>query len=71
VLVTDEEMAKLVGRILYAAKKSSASVADAHVIAACLPAEVAVVITTDPGDINELATVVPGVKIMPPHAITG
>lgn len=65
VLVTDQEMAKLVGRILYAAKKGSASIADAHVIAACLPAEVAVVITSDPGDITELAGVVPGVKIMP------
>jgi predicted nucleic acid-binding protein len=65
VLVTDEEMAKLVGRILYAAKKDSASIADAHVIAACLPAEVAVVMTSDPDEINELASVVPGVKIMP------
>ena len=64
VLVTDEEMAKLVGRILHAANKCSASIADAHVIAACLPAEVAVVITTDPDDINELASVVPGVRIM-------
>jgi predicted nucleic acid-binding protein len=65
VLVTDEEMAKLVGRILYAAKKGSASITDAHVVAACLSAEVAVVVTSDPGDINELASVVPGVKIMP------
>jgi hypothetical protein len=57
-------MAKLVGRILHVANKGSASIADAHVIAACLPAEVAVVITTDPDDINELASVVPGVRIM-------
>ncbi|HJY46528.1 MAG TPA: type II toxin-antitoxin system VapC family toxin [Propionibacteriaceae bacterium] len=64
VLVTDKEMAKLVGRILHAAKKGSAWIADAHVIAACFPADVAVVMTTDPSDINELAAVVPGVKIM-------
>jgi predicted nucleic acid-binding protein len=64
-LVTDEELAKQVGGILYAANKGSNSIADAHVIAACVPAEVAVVVTTDPDDIAELSAVVPGVKIMP------
>jgi predicted nucleic acid-binding protein len=64
-VVTDEELAKQVGGILYAAKKGSDSIADAHVIAACIPAEVAIVITTDPGDIAELSAAVPGVKIMP------
>jgi predicted nucleic acid-binding protein len=65
VLITDETLAKHVGGILYAAKKGSAAIADAHVIAACIPAEVAVVITTDPDDIAELSSAVPGVKIMP------
>jgi predicted nucleic acid-binding protein len=64
-LVTDEELAKQVGGILYATNKGSDSIADAHVIAACVPAEVAVVVTTDPDDIAELSAVVPGVKIMP------
>jgi predicted nucleic acid-binding protein len=65
VLVTDEDVAKQVGGILYAASKGSESIADAHVIAACLPVELAIVITTDPDDITELASVVPGIKIMP------
>jgi hypothetical protein len=64
-LVTDEELAKQVGGILYAANLGSDWIADAHVIAACVPAEVAVVVTTDPDDIAELSAVVPGVKIMP------
>jgi predicted nucleic acid-binding protein len=65
VLVTDEEIAKLVGGILYAAKRGTESIADAHKIATCLPADIAVVITTDPDDIRELGGVVPSVKIMP------
>ena len=65
VLVTDEEITKLVGGILYAAKRGPESIADAHVIATCLPADVAVVITTDPDDIRELGDAVPSVKIMP------
>jgi predicted nucleic acid-binding protein len=65
VLVTDEELAKQVGGILYAANKGSESIADAHVIAACVAADVAVVITTDPDDIIDLSAAVPGVKIMP------
>jgi predicted nucleic acid-binding protein len=65
VLITDEELAKQVGGILYAAKKGSDWIADAHVIVACVPAEVAVVVTTDPVDIAELSAVAPGVKIMP------
>jgi predicted nucleic acid-binding protein len=65
VLVTDEELAKQVGGILYLANKGFDSIADAHVIAACVPADVAVVVTSDPDDIAELSAVVPGVKIMP------
>jgi hypothetical protein len=58
-------LAKHVGVILYAAMTGSASIADARVIAACIPAELAVVITTDSDDIAELSAAVPGVKIMP------
>jgi predicted nucleic acid-binding protein len=65
VLVTDETLAKRVGVILYITNKGSESIADAHVIAACVPADVAVVVTTDPDDIMELSAAVPGVKIMP------
>jgi hypothetical protein len=39
-----------VGGILYAADKGSDLIADTHVIAACLPAEVARVVTADPDD---------------------
>ena len=65
VLVTDETVAKRVGEILYATNKGSESIADAHVIAACCPADIAVVVTTDPDDIIELSAAVPGVNIMP------
>jgi predicted nucleic acid-binding protein len=65
VLVTDETLAKRVGEILYITNKGSESIADAHIIAACVPADVAVVVTTDPDDIMELSAAVPGVKIMP------
>jgi predicted nucleic acid-binding protein len=65
VLATDEEIAMQVGGILYIANKGSDWIADAHVIAACVPAEVAIVITTDPDDIAELSAAIPGVKIMP------
>ena len=65
VLVTDETLAKLVGHILYATNRGSESIADAHVIAACVPADLAVVVTTDPDDILELSAAVPGVRIMP------
>jgi predicted nucleic acid-binding protein len=65
VLITDERIAKQVGEILYTTNRGSESIADAHVIAACIPADVAVVITTDPDDIMELSAAVPGVKIMP------
>jgi hypothetical protein len=41
------------------------SIADAHVIAASVPAEVVIVMTTDPDDIAELSAAVPGLKIVP------
>jgi predicted nucleic acid-binding protein len=65
VLVTDETLAKQVGEILFATNRGSESIADAHVIAVCVPADIAVVVTTDPDDIMELSAAVPGVKIMP------
>ena len=65
VLATDEEIAKQVGGILHVAHKGSGAIADAHVIATCIPADVAIVITSDPDDIAELSAAVPGVKIMP------
>jgi predicted nucleic acid-binding protein len=64
VLITDEEVAKQVGGILYVANRGSDTIADAHVIAACVPAAVAVVVTSDPDDIAALSAAVPGVKIM-------
>jgi hypothetical protein len=45
-LVTGAEAAKQVGVILYATKNAAESIADAHVIAACTPADVSVVVRT-------------------------
>ena len=64
VVGTDERLAKLVGTILHAAGRSSAAIADAHVVAVCAASDVAVVITSDPGDIEELAPAVPGTRIV-------
>jgi len=60
---TDQRLALLVGAILHGADRGSEDIADAHVVAVCAPAEVALVITSDPDDINGLATHVPGVRI--------
>ena len=64
VLNTDVSAAKLVGAILYAAGRGSADIADAHVVAVCAPAHVALVITSDPDDITELATALPGTRVV-------
>jgi predicted nucleic acid-binding protein len=62
VVPTDERLAKLVGSILYATHSSSDRIADAHVVAICAGAAHAVVITSDPDDIIELAAI-PGTRI--------
>jgi predicted nucleic acid-binding protein len=64
VIATDERMAKLVGAILYQAGHGSDRIADAHVIAVCAPADAALVLTEDPGDIAELAHALPGCRIV-------
>lgn len=67
VVPTDERLAKLVGTILHAAGRSSDAIADAHVVAVCAGVDAAVVITSDQGDIKELATAVPGTRIITRH----
>lgn len=64
VLNTDVSAAKLVSAILYSAGRGSADIADAHVVAVCAPANVALVITSDPDDITELATALPGTRVV-------
>jgi predicted nucleic acid-binding protein len=61
---TDERLAKLVGTILYETDSGSERLGDAHVVAVCAGADVAVVVTSDPGDIAALATAVRGTRIL-------
>lgn len=63
VIDTDERLAKLVGAILHATRSDSSRLADAHVVAICAAGSVALVITTDPDDIIELAAAVPGTRV--------
>jgi predicted nucleic acid-binding protein len=64
VVPTDERLAKSVGRILHTAKADSCHLADAHVVALCADADRAVVITSDPDDINHLAVNLPAVRVV-------
>lgn len=61
---TNERLAKLVGAILYDCGHGSDRIADAHVVAVCADADVAMVLTADPGDIAELSDAVPGTRIV-------
>ena len=64
VVPTDVRLARLVGAVLHGADRGSESIADAHVIAVCAGFDAAIVITSDPGDIAELASAVPGTRIV-------
>lgn len=64
VVPTEERLAKLVGAILHGTGRGSVHLADAHVVAVCAPADQALVITADPDDIAELATAVPGTRVL-------
>ncbi len=64
VVPTDFRLAKLVGAVLHSAGHGSESIADAHVIAVCASFDAAIVITSDPDDIAELASGVPGTRIV-------
>jgi predicted nucleic acid-binding protein len=64
VVPTDTKLAKLVGAVLHASGKGSDAMADAHVVAVCAAVETAVVITTDPDDINALAAGIPGTRVI-------
>ncbi len=64
VIPTDTRLAKLVGTILHQTGSGSDRLADAHVVAVCARADSAVVFTSDPGDITELATALPGTRVV-------
>jgi len=64
VVATDERLAKMVGAILHHTGLGSDRIADAHVVAVCAPADAALVLTEDPGDIAELASALPGCRIV-------
>ncbi len=64
VIPTDTRLAKLVGMILHQTGSGSERLADAHVVAICARADSAVVLTSDPGDIAELATALPGTRVV-------
>ena len=64
IIRTDERLAKLVGAILHETGSGSEMLGDAHVVAVCAGADTAVVVTSDPDDINMLATAVRGVRIV-------
>jgi predicted nucleic acid-binding protein len=64
VVPTDEALAKRVGQLLADAQRDSCHLADAHVVALCADADRALVITSDPDDINHLAASLRGVRIV-------
>ena len=64
VVPTDERLAKLVGAVLHATGSSSEAMADAHVVAVCAGVDAAVVITSDPDDIGQLADAIPGTRVV-------
>jgi hypothetical protein len=73
VVPTDERLAQLVGTLLHTAGRASDAIADAHVVAVCASADVAIVITSDPDNIAQLSTAIPGTRVMTrhPQAIAG
>jgi hypothetical protein len=60
---TDERLALLVGALLHDTERGSEDLADAHVVAVCAPAAVALVVTSDPDDIAAIGDHLPGVRI--------
>lgn len=64
VIPTDERLAKLVGAILHDRGAGSEHLADAHVVAVGAGAASAIVLTSDPADIADLATAVPGSRMV-------
>jgi predicted nucleic acid-binding protein len=60
---TDERLALLVGALLHDSGRGSHDLADAHVVAVCAPAAVALVVTSDPDDIAAIGGHLPGVRI--------
>lgn len=64
VVATDERLAKLVGAVLHETGSGSERLADAHVVAVCAGADVAVVVTADPADIIGLSAAIPGTRIV-------
>lgn len=64
IVPTDERLAKQVGHILHATGSDSRRLADAHAVAVCAEADVAIVVTSDPDDISELSAGIPGTRVV-------
>lgn len=64
IVPTDERLAKQVGAVLHATRSGSERLADAHVVAVCSDAEVAIVISSDPDDLTELSAAIPGTRVL-------
>jgi predicted nucleic acid-binding protein len=64
IVPTEERLAKVVGSILHQTGSGSDRLADAHVVAVCAQADVAVVITSDPNDIHELSAAIPATRVL-------
>jgi predicted nucleic acid-binding protein len=64
VVATDERLAKRVGAILHSTHSGSERLADAHVLAVSSDSDVAIVVTSDPDDITELSSAIPGTRVV-------
>lgn len=60
---THFSLARQVGAILHATSSGSDRIVDAHVVACCIGPGGGLVVTSDPGDILELAEAVPAVRV--------
>jgi predicted nucleic acid-binding protein len=61
---TDFTLARQVGAVLHGSSSGSADMIDAHVVAVCARYGGGLVITSDTGDIERLATAVPSARIV-------
>lgn len=56
--------ARLVATVLHAASAGSEDMADAHVVACCIGADQALVLTTDPEDLRRLSEPLVGLRVL-------
>lgn len=63
IVPTDERLAKQVGHILHATGSGTERLVGAHAVAVCADTDVAIIVTSDPGDITDLSAAVPGTRV--------